>query len=65
LDKNIKAGEMAAILRKLEERKGKKSAIRIRGRPVEPAKVERYAKKLHTSENPELSPDSPPAGLLM
>ncbi|CZR66739.1 uncharacterized protein PAC_16640 [Phialocephala subalpina] len=48
MDKNIRKTEMKFMVRKQESRKsekGKKSAFRIRGRPVEQRKIDRFRKE--------------------
>ena len=55
---------MTAIVRKELKRKaeGKNSDFRVRGQPVEPAKITRYKKRKNVSENALLSQPSPAAG---
>jgi hypothetical protein len=64
LDKKVKDGEMKAIVRKQAKRKleGKDSGFRVRGRAVEPKKIERYKKRKNVSEEALLSQPSPAAG---
>ncbi|KAH7418471.1 hypothetical protein BKA64DRAFT_635595 [Cadophora sp. MPI-SDFR-AT-0126] len=52
LDKNLKAAEMKVILRKMEQRRqeGKETSFRVRGQYVEPAKINRWMKRLATEE---------------
>ncbi|RQM05664.1 hypothetical protein DH86_00003421 [Scytalidium sp. 3C] len=61
LDKNVKKSEMQAIVRKQQTRIGddKESAFRVRGREVEPLKIQRWMKQHGQGDVTSHSPSSP------
>jgi hypothetical protein len=65
LDKNVKKSEMRAIVRKQQSRIGddKESAFRVRGREVEPLKIQRWMKQHGQEDALSPSPSSPRPGV--
>jgi hypothetical protein len=62
--KNFKAYEMKAVVRKRQQRKldeKKETGFRIRGRKVEPEKIEQFMKRNGISESSQYWPTSPTA----
>ncbi len=57
LDKNVKDSEMRAMIRKASKRKfreDKDSLFRVRGREVEPEKIERFKKRKGLEDEDEM-----------
>jgi hypothetical protein len=63
LDKNLKNCEMKAIVRKQQRRtaEGKRSVFEVKGRQVEPSKIERARKRYEHFNTFATSQHSPPA----
>jgi hypothetical protein len=61
--KYIKNSEMKAIVRKQQRRiaEGKKSVFEVRGRQVDPSKIDRAQKRYGSSNGLAVSQDSPAA----